>query len=217
MLNIKGLRVTREGTRILDGVDLKVKKGQSIALQGASGCGKSTLLKALVGGCRWQADHFIVNDQPMAAADIHSVRQNTGYIGQESPMSGTSIRETLERPFQFAAYKGREFPRPELARLMQQFHLSDELLERHPSSLSGGQRQRFAIIRILLLKPRLIIADEPTSALDTDSRDSVIRELLHSGKTIISTSHDQYWLDQCDSILIMEKGRIMGEKHVQCY
>ena len=217
MLDIKGLQVTREGIRILDGIDLMVRKGQSVALRGPSGCGKSTLLKALVGGCRWQADHFIINNQPVGVADIHGVRQNTGYIGQESPMSGTSVREALERPFQFAAYKDRKFPEQELARLMHQFHLSEELPERHPSSLSGGQRQRFAIIRVLLLKPQLIIADEPTSALDADSRNSVIRELLHSGKTIISTSHDQHWLNQCNSILIMEKGRIMGEEHVQCY
>ena len=101
-------------------------------------------------------------------------------------MSGPSVREALERPFMFAVYKDRSFPDQELVRLMHRFNLPEELLERHPSSLSGGQRQRFAIVRVLLLKPQLIIADEPTSALDADSRNSVIRELLHSGKTIIS-------------------------------
>ena len=217
MLSIKGLQVVREGNRILDGIDLIVTKGQSVALKGPSGCGKSTLLKALVGGCQWQAEYFIMDNKHVTASNIQNVRQNTGYIGQESPMSGTAIREALERPFLFSVYRRREFPEHELNRLMQAFDLSAELLDRHPSSLSGGQRQRFAIIRILLLNPQLIIADEPTSALDEKSRRSVIKELLLSGRTIISTSHDQEWLDGCSDILMMEEGRILGEEHVQCH
>ena len=211
MLKLEGLQVVRDGTLILKRINLDVKRGQSIVLQGPSGCGKSTLLKALVGGCEWQADRYIVDDESVRPDTIQTIRQKTGYIGQENALSGSSIREALMRPFSFKIHRNKSFPKEELQRLIHAFNLSTSLLDRHPSQLSGGQKQRFAIIRVLLLKPALIIADEPTSALDADSREGVLEELLNGGYTVISTSHDPFWLNKCDKIIAMNDGQIVKE------
>ena len=215
MLKVKHLQATRNGNVMLENINLDIRAGQSYALQGASGCGKSTLLKTLIGGCPWQAEAFLFNGQLVSSDNIQIVRQSTGYIGQENALFGVSVDTCLKQPFEFAAYKNRSFPKAELDRLMQTFSLSESLLKKSPSELSGGQRQRFCIIRALLLRPKLLIADEPTSALDKNNRDAVIDELLNRKHTIISTSHDQQWLDNCDQLIFMSEGRIIRElEHV---
>ena len=218
MIKLEGLQVVRNGIPVIKKSSFTVHKGQSVALQGPSGCGKSTLLKTLVGGCEWQADRYLFNNELVTPASIHRVRLKAGYIGQENTLSGATVLEALQRPFSFRAYRGQLFPEQTLYRLIDRFQLSIDLLSHHPSTLSGGQKQRFAIIRVLLLEPELIIADEPTSALDAESRDSIIEELLGNERTVISTSHDQAWLDQCKRIVMMNNGQIIGEKqNVVCH
>ncbi|MET4692811.1 ABC transporter ATP-binding protein [Endozoicomonas lisbonensis] len=218
MIKLEGLQVVRGGNTVIRDSSITVHKGESVALQGPSGCGKSTLLKTLVGGCEWQAGHYLFNHQPVTPDSIHIVRLKAGYIGQESALSGSTVLEALQRPFSFKVFRAKSFPEHTLYRLMDQFLLSRSLLEHHPSELSGGQKQRFAIIRVLLLEPELIIADEPTSALDAESRNNVIEELLGRGRTVISTSHDQHWLDRCERIVMMDNGQIIGDKqNVVCH
>lgn len=218
MIKLEGLQVVRGGNTVIRDSSITVHEGESVALQGPSGCGKSTLLKTLVGGCEWQAGHYLFNHQLVTPDSIHIVRLKAGYIGQESAFSGSAALEALQRPFSFKAFRGKSFPEHTLYRLMDQFLLSRSLLEHHPSALSGGQKQRFAIIRVLLLEPELIIADEPTSALDAESRNNVIEELLGRGHTVISTSHDQHWLDRCKRIVMMDNGQIIGDKqNVVCH
>lgn len=218
MIKLEGLQVVRNGTPVIKESSLTVHKGQSVALRGPSGCGKSTLLKTLVGGCEWQAGRYLLNNEPVTPDNIHRVRLKAGYIGQENALSGPTVLAALQRPFSFRAYRRKSFPEQLLNRLIERFQLSGDLLSHHPSTLSGGQKQRFAIIRVLLLEPELIIADEPTSALDAESRKGVIGELLGNGRTVISTSHDQDWLDQCERIVMMNNGQIIGEKQdVVCH
>ena len=215
MLKVKQLQAMRNRVTVLENINLEILKGQSYALQGSSGCGKSTLLKTLVGGCSWRAEEFLFDGQPVSPGSIQNVRQFTGYIGQENALSGSSVEECLKQPFAFAAYKNRTFSKTfskrELHRLIQTFSLPESLLQKAPSELSGGQKQRFCIIRTLLLQPKLIIADEPTSALDKNNRNAVIEELLNQKHTVISTSHDQQWLDNCDQLIFMKDGRIIRE------
>ena len=211
MLKVKQLQATRNGKAVLESINLEIQTGRSYALQGSSGCGKSTLLKTLVGGCPWQADEFLFNGKTINQGNIQIVRQSTGYIGQESALSGPSVKACLKQPFEFAAYRNRAFPETELERLMEALSLPESLLQKPPTELSGGQRQRLCIIRTLLLQPILIIADEPTSALDNKNRNAVIDELLKRDRTVISTSHDQQWLNNCDQLICMAEGRIIRE------
>ena len=211
LLQLNDLHVVRGSLPVLSGINLDLPQGESIALKGASGCGKSTLLKTIVGGCTWQARSFNFKRKPVTATNIQFIRQQSGYIGQESTLAGLSVRDSLMQPFEFSAYRRRKFPEHEMLRLLATFYLPVEILDRHPSGLSGGQRQRLSIIRVLLLEPELIIADEPTSALDSDSRKQVVDELLNRGRSVISTSHDQHWLDSCDRIIHMSQGRILEE------
>ena len=218
MIKLEGLNIVRRGNPVIRNSSLTIEKGQSVALQGPSGCGKSTLLKTLVGGCEWQSGHYLFNHKPVTPGSIQAVRLKTGYIGQENALSGATVIEALQRPFSFRAFRHRLFPEQKLYSLMDYFLLSRSLLDQHPSTLSGGQKQRFAIIRVLLLEPEFIIADEPTSALDAESRDNVIEELLGTGQTVISASHDQHWLDRCERIVMMDNGQIIGDKqHAICY
>ncbi|MCL6268790.1 ABC transporter ATP-binding protein [Sansalvadorimonas sp. 2012CJ34-2] len=212
MISLRKLSVLREGTPVLNNISLDIALGESIALCGPSGCGKSTLLKTLLGGCHWKEGEFLFEGDKVTAATIQKIRKRSGYIGQENALGGVSVLDAIKQPFQFAAHRSRLFPENEMQRLMQMFSLSEELLERKPSSLSGGQQQRVAIIRVLLLKPDMIIADEPTSALDAETRDAVIQEILATGRTVISTSHDPVWLSHCDRVIFMDNGQIMKEE-----
>ena len=211
MLKVKQLQAMRNGKAVLEDINLEIQTGQSYALQGSSGCGKSTLLKTLVGGCQWRANEFLFDGQPVSTDNIQIVRQSAGYIGQENALAGSSVEACLKQPFEFAAYKSKDFPDAELERLLKAFSLPEPLLKKSPTELSGGQRQRFCIIRTLLLQPKLIIADEPTSALDKNNRRAVIDELLNQQRTVISTSHDQEWLDCCDQLIFMKESRIIRE------
>ncbi len=217
MLKLTNMQVEPNGVPVLKNISFEVAAGDSLVLAGPSGSGKSSLLKALLGGCKWRAESYIFNGVNVTPGLIQTVRQQSGYIGQEYNLEGITVYEALKRPFAFSIYRDREFSRQELMRLMGSFLLSADFLERGPTSLSGGQRQRFAIIRTLLLKPKLIVADEPTSALDQDCREAVIHELLDQGTTVVSTSHDSAWISRCSRVLSLNHGSLVfrGEADVR--
>jgi putative ABC transport system ATP-binding protein len=221
MIRARGLRKQygKEASlvRAVDGVDLDVAPGETVAVMGPSGCGKSTLLHLLGGldrpsaGELWLAGRRI--DQ-MSERGMAAVRRDAvGFVFQAFHlMDELTAAENVELPVLLA---GRS---PRLARrlaveLLHQVGLADRA--RHlPSQLSGGQRQRVAIARALANRPLVVLADEPTGNLDSEATLDVLRlfESLHeAGQTLVIVTHDSRIAATADRLISMRDGAFIDE------
>jgi len=203
--------------RAVDGIDLDVIRGETVAVMGPSGCGKSTLLHLLGGldrpaaGELWLAGQRI--DQMSERALAHLRRSDVGFVFQAFQlMDELTVLENVELP---ALLAGRS---PRAAR-----HRATELLEQvgltqrtaHlPTALSGGQRQRVAIARALANEPVIVFADEPTGNLDSLATTELLRlfDALHaSGLTLVIVTHDERVAATADRLISMRDGAFVGD------
>jgi peptide/nickel transport system ATP-binding protein len=210
LLEIEGLRVSydRRGRRshqapALDGVDLAVAAGETLAVVGESGCGKTTLLRSIAG---------------LIEPDGGSIRFD-GSLGMvfQDPQGSLNPRRrvgrTLERALRRAGC-GSEEARDRALLLLTRVGLDGEHASRYPHELSGGQRQRVAIARALVGEPRLVLLDEPVSSLDASLRRGVI-DLLDELQdelrcAYVVVSHDLAAVEAtADRIAVMRSGRIV--------
>ena len=164
--------------RAVDGVDLDVAAGETVAVMGPSGCGKSTLLHLLGGLDRPSAGELWLNDRRIdrlgerALADLR--RREIGFVFQAFHlMDELTARENIELPALVAGRSPRQTRRRALA-LLDRVGLADRA-DHLPSALSGGQRQRVAIARALVNEPLVVLADEPTGNLDSAATLDVLR------------------------------------------
>jgi ABC-type lipoprotein export system ATPase subunit len=203
--------------RAVDGVDLEVAAGETVAVMGPSGCGKSTLLHLLGGLDRPSAGEVWLGgrriDQLVERALARMRRSDVGFVFQAFHlMDELTAIENVELP---ALLDGRS---PRAAR-----RRSAELLERVgladragflPSALSGGQRQRVAIARALSSQPLVVFADEPTGNLDSAATMDVLRlfDSLHqAGQTLVVVTHDERIAATADRLISMRDGAFVDE------
>jgi putative ABC transport system ATP-binding protein len=225
VLRARGLRKEYgRGTglvRAVDGVDLDVAAGETLAVMGPSGCGKSTLLHLLGGldrptaGEIWLAGQRVDRLTERALARMR--REAVGFVFQAFHlMDELTAVENVELP---ALLAGRA---PRAAR-----RLAAELLERVgladratflPAALSGGQRQRVAIARALASDPQVVLADEPTGNLDSAATLDLLRlfESLHeAGQTLIIVTHDSRIAATADRMISMRDGSFLDETRLR--
>ncbi|MBW6437545.1 ABC transporter ATP-binding protein [Actinoplanes hulinensis] len=205
------------GQRAVDGVDLDVMAGETVAVMGPSGCGKSTLLHLLGGldrpsGGRIELHGRRIDDLgEKALARLR--RTGIGFVFQSFHLlDELTAVENVEMP---ALLAGRS---PRAARLR-----ATELLDRVglagragalPSQLSGGQRQRVAVARALSNEPAVVLADEPTGNLDSAATLDVLRlfDSLHeAGQTLVIVTHDARIAATADRLLSMRDGVLIDE------
>ena len=203
--------------RAVDGVDLDVAPGETVAVMGPSGCGKSTLLLLLGGLDRPSGGEVSLNgrriDDIGEKALARMRRTDVGFVFQAFHlMEELTVVENVELS---ALLAGRS---PRAAR-----RRAEELLERVgltdrarflPSALSGGQRQRVAIARALSNEPLVVLADEPTGNLDSAATLDVLQlfESLHgSGQTLVVVTHDARIAATADRMISMRDGAFVDE------
>jgi putative ABC transport system ATP-binding protein len=181
----------------LRGVDLRIDRGEFVAIMGASGSGKSTLMNIL--GCldlptggEYLLDGRHVNEMTNnQLADIRN--EKIGFVFQGfNLLARTSAIENVELPLLYNRTKSLGDPRVLAREALERVGLGDRL-DHQPSQLSGGQQQRVAIARALVNQPALILADEPTGNLDSRTSIDVMslfRDLNEQGITVILVTHE---------------------------
>ncbi|MFZ0171368.1 MAG: ABC transporter ATP-binding protein [Acidimicrobiales bacterium] len=203
--------------RAVDGVDLEIESGETVAIMGPSGCGKSTVLHLLSGldrptdGEVWLEGRRI--DQMGERQLARLRREKVGIVFQAFHLvDELTARENVELP---ALLAGRppNFARRRATELLDRVGLADRA--RHlPSALSGGQRQRVAIARAIANDPVLVFADEPTGNLDSSATLEVLKlfEDLHASKlTIVVVTHDERIAATADRLISMRDGAFVDE------
>jgi putative ABC transport system ATP-binding protein len=203
--------------RAVDGVDLDVDPGETVAVMGPSGCGKSTLLHLLggldrsSGGEMWLAGQRIDQLGERALARIR--RTAVGFVFQAFHlMEELTAVENVELPALLAGSSPRA-ARRRAAELLERVGLADRA-GFLPTALSGGQRQRVAIARALSNEPLVVLADEPTGNLDSAATVDVLRlfDTLHeAGQTLVVVTHDERIAATADRLISMRDGALVDE------
>ena len=214
-------RVYGDGAQVraLDGVSIRVKRGEVLTVMGPSGSGKSTLLNMLGALDRPTSGQVRINGRDMAKIkNLDTFRARTvGFVFQMHNLIPTlNARENVETPM-MGQVAGAGKRRKRAEELLARVGLAQRMTH-VPNQMSGGERQRVAIARALANEPALVLADEPTGNLDSQSGADVItllRQLNRDlGTTIIIVTHDPAVARQTDRVLVMRDGQIADDHRV---
>jgi putative ABC transport system ATP-binding protein len=201
MLKARGLSYHRDGLQILEGIDVTVAAGRSLAVTGPSGSGKTSLLAILAGLAAPSAGAVLVDGERLTgfAGPAHGVAVVLQGYGLVALLTAAENVEVALRAAGRTAASAQGAARAAL----EQFGLlaqADQLVH----ELSGGQQQRTAVARALALDPRLLIADEPTAELDPAARTLVLARIfdaVEGGCALVLATHDPRVAERCDSVL----------------
>ncbi|MFD9740240.1 ABC transporter ATP-binding protein [Umezawaea sp. NPDC059074] len=213
---LDGLRFTYPGrdTPALDGVDLLVEAGSLTAVVGPSGSGKSTVFALIERFYQPDSGRVLVDGRDVADHDLAALRASIGYVEQDTPVLGGTLRENL-------AYATPGVGDAELREIIRTTRLDDLLdllggdldapILHRGVSLSGGERQRIAIARALLRKPRLLLLDEATSQLDAVNEAAlrdVVRDVADAGTTVVVVAHRLSTVLAATRIVVLQDGKV---------
>jgi lipoprotein-releasing system ATP-binding protein len=221
VLEAQGLvREFREGQgslRVLDELELKLARGECVAIVGASGSGKTTLLQILGGLDRPTAGHVrIAGREPHALDETErgALRNRSiGFIYQfHHLLPEFSALENVAMPLLVRRMPTAE-AKAKAQALLEQVGLAERLTHR-PHQLSGGERQRAAVARALVTEPALVFADEPTGNLDGRNAEQVFELMLRLNRerhtTLVIVTHDLRLAARMDRVLTLSEGRLVG-------
>ena len=215
MLKVKNVEKSFDDLKVLNGIDLDVKKKDVISIIGPSGSGKSTFLRCLnllekpdSGDIYFEEKK--INDNNV---DINKLREEIGMVFQNFNLfSNMSIIDNLTLAPVMRGKMNKKKAEDEAMKLLERIGLASKK-DVYPVSLSGGQKQRVAIARALMMKPKLMLFDEPTSALDPEMVGEVLelmKELAHDGMTMVVVTHEMgFAREVSNKVIFMDKGEVV--------
>ncbi len=226
VLRARGIEKYFGHNHVLRGVDLELRKHETVMLVGRSGSGKSTFLRCMnfleeptagavrVGAIEVEADPLHARSR-RHQEQIRQLRMRVGMVFQDFNLFPhmTVLQNCIEAPMRVKGLK-----RAEAVDIAEQFlnkvHLMDKRDE-HPARLSGGQKQRAAIARALSMEPEVLMFDEPTSALDPELIGEVLKvmeDLAHEGATMIVVTHEMHFArEAADRVIFIDEGTLIEE------
>lgn len=208
-------------TKGISDISFSVSRGEIVGVVGQSGCGKSTLAKLilrLVEADRGQVFYEKNNIYKMNKSQFRRLRPEIQLIFQNSydcmNPKMTVQKLLLEAILEHKLYKNKKHAVQVINNVLLECGMGSECLTRYPHELSGGQLQRIAIARVLLLRPRFIIADEVVSALDVPVQEQILELFISLQRklqlSLLFISHDLAVIRKiCDRIIVMEQGEIV--------
>jgi glutamate transport system ATP-binding protein len=217
LVELAGVRKSFGDNLVLDGIDLRIDRGEAIVVAGPSGSGKSTMLRCINGLEPIDEGSISFDGRAIEATgkEIYGIRSKIGMVFQQfnlfphmTVLENITLApiEVKEVPKQEAGRRGRE--------LLERVGIPEKA-EDFPADLSGGQQQRVAIARALAIDPKLMLFDEPTSALDPEMIREVLdvmRDLAREGMTMVVVTHEMgFAREVCDRIVFIDGGRIVEE------
>jgi ABC-type multidrug transport system fused ATPase/permease subunit len=215
-LSVRGLRTAYPGQSgwALDGLDLDLDPGRTVAVVGASGAGKSTLAAVLTRFLPYQAGSITLDGAEIADIDGDEYRRVVGLVGQDSHIFDNTLEENLRLAKRDASHE-------ELRNVLEAVRLL-EWTERLPAGLethvgergvllSGGQRQRLALARVLLADFPVLVLDEPGEHLDTATADAILADLLAlaGDRARLLITHRLVGLRDVDEVLVLDRGEVV--------
>ena len=213
MLEIKDIHKNFGKTKVLKGVNLNVSEKDIVVIIGPSGSGKSTLLRVINELEKPNKGQIIFEGK--AVTNVDEYRKKVGMVFQHFNLFPhlTVLDNLILAPVKLKI-KNKEDAIIEARKLLKDVGLSDKE-NTYPSNLSGGQKQRIAIIRTLMMNPKIILFDEPTSALDPEMVEEVLelmKKLAKDGMTTIVVSHEmKFAREVATKMIFMVGGKIEEE------
>ncbi|MCB0033469.1 MAG: ABC transporter ATP-binding protein [Anaerolineales bacterium] len=211
----------QNGHQILKDINFTAKAGEIVALIGTTGSGKSTLINLIARFYEPTSGTILVDGHDLQAHTLHSLRNQLGFVMQDSVLFAATIRENIT----FGRPEATEEEMIEAARYAQADNFISALPDGYNThvgergvTLSGGQKQRLTIARALITDPRILILDDATASVDTQTEREIQKALDHlmEGRTTFVIAHRLSTIQRADHILLLENGRIAAVgTHVQ--
>lgn len=200
---------------VLDDVTFSIQKGSYTAILGQNGSGKSTIAKLIMSLLEPQKGDIFIQEKKLTYDNMYDLRDKIGIVFQnpDNQFIGATVRDDIAFGLENKCIDPA---------LMDDIILNnativkmENMLDHEPAKLSGGQKQRVAIAGVLAMNPEIIILDEATSMLDPKGKKEV-NELVYGlckekGITVISITHDIEEAANCDHIILLDKGKILGQ------
>ena len=212
----------RQRIRVLEGFDLRIRRGETLGVVGESGCGKTTLAHGLARFLRPSAGEVRFEGRDVLAMDAAAMREYRRQVQLvfQNPFSSLNprlrVRSIVADPLLTHTRPGRDALRTRVEALLRETGLGRDHLHRFPHELSGGQAQRVALARAIALNPKLLLLDEPTSALDVSVQAQILNLLLKLKRehdlTYVIISHSLGVVQQVsDRIAVLYLGEIVEQ------
>ena len=201
---------------ILQGIELEIKQGESIAIIGASGSGKSTLLGIMAGldnassGECWLLGHPLHQLDEDQRAAVRA--QGVGFVFQNFQLlPGLTALENVSLPIEITGQSSQQQAQEKAKEWLSKVGLAQRI-HHYPRQLSGGEQQRVAIARAFAAEPKVLFADEPTGNLDSHTGEQIINMLFELNQsattTLVLVTHDNHLAESCERRLTMHDGKL---------
>ncbi|MBN7773264.1 amino acid ABC transporter ATP-binding protein [Clostridium aminobutyricum] len=220
MLQIKNIQKSFKDNVVLDGIDIKIEKGDVVVLLGPSGSGKTTLLRCINFLEKADSGSILFDDltadfTSITKREIAAFRKKTGFVFQNYNLFNN---KTALENVAIGLIHARKIPPTEAYEIskkaLDKVGLNDKY-DFYPSQLSGGQQQRVGIARAFAFNPYVILFDEPTSALDPELISEVLfimRQLAKEGTTMLVVTHEMSFAQEvANHVIFMDKGKIVEQ------
>lgn len=182
---------------ILENFNWKIYPQDKVVIVGPSGIGKSSLFNLILGLKQAQSGEIYFKGTKIGAKNIQLLRSKIAYVDQDNSLGSGSVREIIEDYFSFEVNQNKIIEEDVLQKIIVDFSLDKDILDKNIGQLSGGERQRISLIIALLLDRPILLLDEISSSLDPRLVSGVIEKILElQNKTIILVAHDTEWQKQ---------------------
>lgn len=215
ILKIHGLKKEYGKNKVLKGINFELTAGEKVVVLGPSGSGKSTFLRCINKMEEPTSGEIYFNGTLITDKNIQKMRQDIGMVFQHfNLINNLTVMKNLTLAPTVLKLMTEAEAEKKAKKLLDHIDLASKA-EAYPASLSGGQKQRIAIIRAMMMDPKVLLFDEPTSALDPESIGdvlSLIREVADAGMTIMIVTHEMGFAREIASrIVFIDKGQIIEE------